>query len=204
MITSLRQHDDPPPYPPRTPARPCSAPSSRHRSWRLSQGGHAGQLQRPRIVRLDVLADPIIDLGWSWDEAKQRWHSGGAEALLNPESVSSARSDYYGAPAPSRTFNGRRIYPTVLNGLQAAGAMRDGSRVHREPIDQLGTQLCPGSIAMVTPQTFAMASPGTPNRLQSRPSTTDGRALHPDPYPPNWSRCHAYGALCRWFLSYAV
>jgi len=69
------------------------------------------------------------------------------------------RPDYYGASAPSHTFDRRRIYPTALDGFQAAGAMRDGSRVHRKPIDQLGTQLCPGSIAMVTPQAFAMASP---------------------------------------------
>jgi hypothetical protein len=71
------------------------------------------------------------------------------------------RSDYYGASAPSRTFDGRRIYPTSPNGFRAAGAIRDGSRVHREPIGQLGTQLCPGSIAMATPQTFTMASPPT-------------------------------------------
>jgi hypothetical protein len=37
--------------------------------------------------------------------------------------------------------------------------MRDGSRVHREPIDQLGTQLCSGSIATNTPQAFLVASP---------------------------------------------
>jgi hypothetical protein len=37
--------------------------------------------------------------------------------------------------------------------------MRNGSRVHCESIDQLGIQLCPGSIAMVTPQAFTMASP---------------------------------------------
>jgi hypothetical protein len=87
----------------------------------------------------------------------------------------------------------------------APGTVRNGSRAHEQPIDQLGIQLCPGSIATATPQTFTMASP--PNafsRLRSRPSTTDGRALRPDPYPPDLSRCHAYGALHRWFLSYAV
>jgi hypothetical protein len=37
---------------------------------------------------------------------------------------------------------------------------------------------------------------GTLNQLRSRPSTSaDGRALHPGPYPPDLSRCHAYGAL---------
>jgi hypothetical protein len=59
------------------------------------------------------------------------------------------------------TFNRRRVYPTNLSGCQEAGTMRNGSRVHEQPIDQLGTQLCPGSIAMTTPQTFTMASPPT-------------------------------------------
>jgi hypothetical protein len=36
---------------------------------------------------------------------------------------------------------------------------------------------------------------GTPSRLRSQPSTTDDHALHPGPYPPDLSRCHAYGAL---------
>lgn len=71
------------------------------------------------------------------------------------------RSDYYGASAPSRTFNRRRIYPTVPNGFRARGTTRDGSRVHGESIDQSGAQLCPGSIATVTPQAFTVASPPT-------------------------------------------
>jgi hypothetical protein len=70
-----------------------------------------------------------------------------------------ARSDYYGASAPSRAFNGQRVYPTIPGGSQTAGTARDGSRVHCESIDQSGTQLCPGSIATATPQTFTMASP---------------------------------------------
>jgi hypothetical protein len=36
---------------------------------------------------------------------------------------------------------------------------------------------------------------GTPSRLRSRPPASGGRALHPGPYPPDLSRCHAYGAL---------
>jgi hypothetical protein len=58
--------------------------------------------------------------------------------------------------------------------------------------------LCPGSIATATPQAFTMASP--PERLAGYgvshpPGREDGRALHPGPYPPGLSRCHAYGAL---------
>jgi hypothetical protein len=67
--------------------------------------------------------------------------------------------DYYGASAPSRAIGRRRAYPTGPGGSQAEGTMRDGSRVHCESIDQLGIQLCPGSIATVTPQAFTVASP---------------------------------------------
>ena len=35
----------------------------------------------------------------------------------------------------------------------------------------------------------------TPSQLRSRPPAPDDRALHPGPYPPDLSRCHAYGAL---------
>jgi hypothetical protein len=105
--------------------------------------------------------------------------------------------DYYGASAPSRTFDRRRVYPASPDGSRAAGTAGDGSRVHCESIDQLGTQLCPGSIAMVTPQAFTMASP--PARQAGfgvdHPDQPDDRALHPGPYPPDLSRCHAYGAL---------
>jgi hypothetical protein len=66
-----------------------------------------------------------------------------------------------------------------------------------ESIDQLGTQLCPGSIATTTPQTFIVAF--SPTRQAGyevgRSSTRNGRALHPGPYPPDLSRRLAYGAL---------
>jgi len=69
--------------------------------------------------------------------------------------------DYYGASAPSRAFGRRRAYPSRPDGSRAAGPTRDGSRVHCESIDQLGIQLCPGSIATATPQAFTVASPPT-------------------------------------------
>jgi hypothetical protein len=46
----------------------------------------------------------------------------------------------------------------------------DGSRVHVESIGQVGTQLCSGSIAMATPQTFTMAS---------RPASQTGIGVDP-------------------------
>lgn len=71
------------------------------------------------------------------------------------------RSDYYGASAPSHAFDRRRIYPTNPGGFRIQGATWDGSRVHGESIDQSGIQLCPGSIATVTPQAFTVTSPPT-------------------------------------------
>jgi hypothetical protein len=107
-------------------------------------------------------------------------------------------SDYYGASAPSRLFNRRRVYPTSPSGSQAVGAMRDGSRVHCEPIDQLGIQLLPRQPRPGYAADLHRGLPaGTPSRLRSRTSLLflGARALHPDPYPPDLSRCHAYGAF---------
>jgi len=82
------------------------------------------------------------------------------------------------------------------DGAHTAGPARDGSRVHQESIGQPGTQLCPGSIATVTPQAFTVTSPlaRLASYAVSHPRRGD-RALHPGPYPPGLSRCHAYGAL---------
>jgi hypothetical protein len=73
-------------------------------------------------------------------------------------------SDYYGGSAPPQ---GRQ--PTAS--LPAHGGQpRDGSHVHRRPIDGGGAQLCPCSLATSTPQTFLMASaPATKFRRRSRP-----------------------------------
>src|SRR3954452_3307681 len=71
------------------------------------------------------------------------------------------RSDYYRASAPLRSIGRRRAYPIHPDGVRASGTVHNGSRVHEQPIDHLGTQLCPGSIATVTPQAFTMASPPT-------------------------------------------
>jgi hypothetical protein len=98
-------------------------------------------------------------------------------------------SDYYEASAPSRIFNERRIYPANLYGTQVVGVMRDGSHVHCEPIDQLGIQLCPGSLATATPQFFTVASPPASQTGYGVDLPETGcRALHPDPYPPDLSR----------------
>src|SRR5699024_15500 len=83
-----------------------------------------------------------------------------------------------------------------LNGFLTVGVTWNGSRVHWESIDQLGIQLCSGSLATSTPQFFLVASP--PARLAGYGvdhHVHGGRALRPDPYPPALSRCHAYGAF---------
>jgi hypothetical protein len=73
-------------------------------------------------------------------------------------------------PAP-----GRAGYP-------AGRATVDGSRVHDVPIDEGDAQLCPGSIATATPQTFTMAphrrnSPAS--ELTARPSQRSRTAPRP-------------------------
>jgi hypothetical protein len=106
-----------------------------------------------------------------------------------------ARSDYYGTSAPPETFGRRRAYPTIADGYHTVGTVPGGSRVHERSIDRLGIQLCSGSIVTPTPQAFTVTSP--PARLAGYEvdHQIDGRALHPGPYPPDLSRCLAYGAL---------
>ena len=92
-----------------------------------------------------------------------------------------ACSDYYGASAPSRAFGRRRAYPTVQ--LDAGRRERHETVpvFDSESIDQLGTQLCPGSIATTTPQTFIVAGllADTPSRLRSRPlQHSQGTVVH--------------------------
>ena len=89
-------------------------------------------------------------------------------------------SDYYGASAPSRTFDRRRIYPMKPGGFRVWGTTRDGSRVHGQSIDQSGAQLCPGSIATVTPQAFTVASPPT-RQVGYRVSPLNERTVRDNP-----------------------
>lgn len=48
--------------------------------------------------------------------------------------------------------------PGLAGSQPTPGGTSDGSRVHLPPIDRIGTQLCPCTIAMVTPWAFTMAS----------------------------------------------
>ena len=82
------------------------------------------------------------------------------------------------APAPSADSGPARRRPRRATG----GRLRDGSHVHHVPIDGVGAQLFPCSIATSTPQTFLVASPPTAlGRLRSRPpaSRTACAALRP-------------------------
>ena len=94
-------------------------------------------------------------------------------------------------PAP-----GRAGYP-------AGRATVDGSRVHDVPINKGDAQLCPGSIATATPQTFTMASP---------PAKLPGFGVDRPPIPAithcTPAHIHQVGAGSslterrHWFLSY--
>ena len=113
-------------------------------------------------------------------------------------------SDYYGGSAPSRAISRRRACPPPA---WLAGGEGDPGTVPTftiAPVDGVGAQLFPCSLATGTPQTFPVASrPATSHRPRSRPpSTSGGRALLPGPDPPGWSRCHRLRGFHRWFLTY--
>jgi hypothetical protein len=70
----------------------------------------------------------------------------------------------------------------------------------KKSIDQGGTQLCPGSLATLTPQIVTVASPPAPLTgfgVDPIPTSQQdaGHALHTGPYPPDLSRPHAYETL---------
>ena len=68
-------------------------------------------------------------------------------------------SDYYEGSVPSCGQQSTADLPAAALAGQRVGQPRDGSHVHHEPVDELGAQLCPCSIATGTPQSFPMASP---------------------------------------------
>jgi len=67
-------------------------------------------------------------------------------------------SDYYGGSVPSCDQQPTAGLPaTGLDGRRG-GRSQDGSHVHHQPVDGVGAQLFPGSLATGTPQTFPVAS----------------------------------------------
>jgi len=84
------------------------------------------------------------------------------------------RPDYYGPSAPHPGYQRTTRLPATPRpaGGDAAGA-GGGSHVHHLSVAGLGPQLCPSGIAMVTPQSFSMASRtglGNPAREFPAPS----------------------------------
>src|SRR5436305_594078 len=122
-------------------------------------------------------------------------------ALFASTKLSSARTTT-GSPSHPRPSAddgpapGRAGYP-------AGRATVDGSRVHDVPIDEGDAQLCPGSIATATPQTFTRASP---------PAKLPGFGVDRPPIPAithcTPAHIHQVGAGSslterrHWFLSY--
>ena len=68
-------------------------------------------------------------------------------------------SDYYEGSAPSRAHQSTTDLPATALAGRRGGRPRDGSHVHHAPVDGGGVQLCSGSLATGTPQTFPVASP---------------------------------------------
>ncbi len=67
-------------------------------------------------------------------------------------------SDYYDPSVPFRRHRPTTGLPADQLAAGRGGDRRDGSHVHREPLDGVGAQLCPCGLATSTPQTFDVAS----------------------------------------------
>jgi hypothetical protein len=67
-------------------------------------------------------------------------------------------SDYYGGSVPSCDQQPTAGLPATGLDSRRGGRSQDGSHVHHQPIDGVGAQLFPGSLATGTPQTFPVAS----------------------------------------------
>ncbi len=77
-----------------------------------------------------------------------------------------ACSDYYGHSATTRHQQPTTRLPAAP---RREGRRRVASHVHHHPVDEVGAQLYPGSLARGTPQPFPLASsPATTYRLRSR------------------------------------
>jgi hypothetical protein len=67
-------------------------------------------------------------------------------------------SDYYGGSVPSHDQQPTAGLPATGLDSRWGGRSQDGSHVHHQPVDGVGAQLFPGSLATGTPQTFPVAS----------------------------------------------
>jgi hypothetical protein len=108
--------------------------------------------------------------------------------------LSRARTTTRPPPHPTRSADDVPIPPTRMDSRQ------------REPRGMISVFTANRLISVASScarqprREYAAALPrslptGIVNRLQSQPAITVGCALHPGPYPPDLSRCHAYGAL---------
>jgi len=104
--------------------------------------------------------------------------------------VAFPRSDYYGPSAPPRVHQPTAGLPTTTLAVRRGGRSRSGSHVHHQPIDGVGTQLFPCSLATSTPQAFLVASsPAHETGFGVAARIICGqRALLSGPHPPGWSR----------------
>jgi hypothetical protein len=67
-------------------------------------------------------------------------------------------SDYYGGSVPSQDQQPTAGLPATGLASRWGGRSQNGSHVHHQPVDGVGAQLFPGSLATGTPQPFPVAS----------------------------------------------
>ena len=96
-------------------------------------------------------------------------------------------SDYYGSSVPSRRHQPATGLPAGQLAAGRRGAARMVPTFTFEPLDGVGAQLCPCSIAITTPQAFVMASRPTTLISQGVLDAIRRCALQSSPYPSDWS-----------------
>jgi hypothetical protein len=115
---------------------------------------------------------------------RSRWTPSPCDRLSRPRTTTDP------PPRPGRVSR-RRAFPRSARWLRTrSGATGVVPTFTLDPFDGIGAQLCPCSIAAITPQTFTAASrpatspgPGVPGTAR----TPSRCALLPSPYPSGWS-----------------
>ena len=176
---------------PSTPGRACPSVAP-HPMPRINEEGRVTD-EVVKVVEptIGIVGSPLVQLGLDPQYPRPRprrrwatvrrcspatsWHSSSSAAVsLSPFAMWPAfpTSDYYEDSVPSQGHQLTTSLPAAGLAGRRGGQPRDGSHVHHRPVDGVGAQLFPCSLATSTPQAFPVASKPAataPTRSRHRP-----------------------------------